>query len=133
MAKKKSILEIHLEKPLPEFSRGDADCCAWAADYANALLGKKIINTPAITFGEAVRLIRYNKGLANVIKTKLTTLPFKEFKKPANGDIIVYKCDEALGGEAVGIYHDDKAVTRFESDSLHITQKPELIICLRFS
>lgn len=131
--KKKSDLEVFLDKKRPSFKRGSADCCAWVADYINTLTGEKSIVCKDMTFGDAVRTIQASKGLVNLVLTQTENLPFKEVLAPQDGDIIVYECNKALRGEAVGIYKEGAGITRMESRSLYITKDPAIKLCLRYS
>ncbi len=124
--KKQTPLQAYLREPLPPFRRGSADCCAWAAGWVNRLLGEEVLKLAPITFGEARRRLK-TRGLAARTGEFLEPLGFRKVERPADGDIIVYPCPDALEGQAVGIYSEGAAVSRTEGDSLHITRNPETI------
>lgn len=131
--KKKTLLESYLDKPLPPFARGSADCCAWVGAYINSLTGEESVKCKAMTFGDAVREIQTHGDLSSLVKSRLKGEPFKSFEKPEDGDIVVYSCGSAISGQALGIYKDGSVVTRMESQSLHLTQDPEIALCLRLT
>lgn len=128
--KAKTRLQKYISKKLPPFQRGTGDCVAFAAGWVNELAGEEVIQLKPLTFGDVVRSLR-KKPLAQQVSEHLKPLgwePCEGAAPPSDGDVIVVRHPDAIGGYAVGIFTDGKVVTRFESADLFIIQEPDIIV-----
>jgi len=127
MAKKQTKLQEYLSRPLPSFNRGDADCCAWCAEWANIVIGEPVLKFPRITFGEVVRRLRA-RSLADHASDWLAPLGWTPISTdaPAEGAIIIIKHELALGGQVLAIYSDGTAIARTESTALLVVVSPTI-------
>jgi hypothetical protein len=121
-------LEDYIKQPLREFSRGDNDCTAFAAGWANVILaGKKmpLIPIDKMTFGDVTRALRED-GFAGTVAKKLADHGFKAVKIPKDEDIVVIECEKATFNETVGIYKNGTVVVRGH-DGLFFEQEPIIL------
>lgn len=131
----KSELESYLSKPLPPFSRGDGDCTAFAAGWANVQLAKADKPTIPIqkkTFGQVSRELR-EKSLSDRVGEILKASGFKVQNKPKDGDLAVIESEQAeFGGVTVGLVKEGAVVVR-GADGLFIVADPVFLNAWHFS
>lgn len=107
-------LEDYIKQPLGEFSRGDNDCTAFAAGWANVILESRkmpLIPIEKMTFGDVCRALRED-GFTGTVARKLVDHGFKAVKIAKDGDIVVIECEKATFNETVGIYKGGTVVVR---------------------
>lgn len=126
-AKKKTPLQRHLSKNLKPYKPGYADCVNWAAEYVNEVLGAGSIKIDVRTFGEVVRALR-RKDLKARFGEAMERLGVKEAKTPKDGNLAIYECENALGGQVVGIFHEGVVIARMEGEKLFKKEEPKIII-----
>ncbi|MBK1835001.1 DUF6950 family protein [Roseibacillus ishigakijimensis] len=121
---KPTSLQAYLAKPLPPFCRGTADCAAFVAGWVNHLAGKEAVKLRPITYGEAKRQALKMEIIG---AQALADLNWSRTDSPQDGDIVFYRCEQALGGKAIGIFSEGKAISRMEAPALHLTEEPEIL------
>lgn len=124
--KAKTPLQVYLSKKLPPFRRGDADCGAWVGAWVNQLVGREVLSFEPMTFG-AIKRRHMEISVRDYAAELLEAAGLKRVDNPSSGDVVIYSHPDSFGGQAVGIFHDGKAITRGEGGKLHVTKDPEVL------
>ena len=130
--KQKTPLQKYLSEPLPPYRRGSSDCVAFVAGWVNVICPENIITLLPKTFGDVVRLLR-EKTLIEQVNEHLECRGFLDTSTPTNGDVVVFECEDALNGQAVGIVSEDKVVTRMEGEKLFVESNPKILKAWKFT